>query len=173
MERLTACKQDPPSTGVDDLFHTYADMVYRLAFLRTRSSADAEDVLQEVFVRCLRSRPRWTDAEHQKAWFIRVTLNCTKSLVTSAWRRHTASLESAPPDDDALLTEMREETAVYGAVLELPEQYRTVIHLHYYEGYGLREIAALTGSTEAAVKSRLFCARELLRQRLKGEEFDV
>lgn len=98
MERLTACKQDPPSTGVDDLFHTYADMVYRLAFLRTRSSADAEDVLQEVFVRCLRSRPRWTDAEHQKAWFIRVTLNCTKSLVTSAWRRHTASLESAPPD---------------------------------------------------------------------------
>ena len=68
---------------------------------------------------------------------------------------------------------MREETGVYGVVLDLPEQYRTVIHLHYYEGYGLREIAALTGSTEAAVKSRLFRARELLRQRLKGEGIDV
>ncbi len=173
MERANACKQETLSAGIDELFQAYADMVYRLAFLRTRSSADAEDVLQEVFVRCLRSRPHWRDDEHRKAWFIRVTLNCTKSLVTSAWRRHTAPLESAAPDADALLTEMREETGVYGVVLDLPEQYRTVIHLHYYEGYGLREIAALTGSTEAAVKSRLFRARELLRQRLKGEGIDV
>ena len=100
MERANACKQETLSAGIDELFHAYADMVYRLAFLRTRSSADAEDVLQEVFVRCLRSRPHWRDDEHRKAWFIRVTLNCTKSLVTSAWRRHTAPLESAAPDAD-------------------------------------------------------------------------
>ena len=147
-------------------------MVYRLAFLRTKSAADAEDVLQEVFVRCLRSNPAWADAEHQKAWFIRVTINCSKSLVTSAWRRHATPLETVP-EPDSLLTEMQEETDVYGAVLQLPQKYRTAIHLYYYEGYSVREIAQMTGSTEPAVKSQLFRARELLREQLKGEFIDV
>lgn len=172
MEQTTACKQSPPIAGAEALFQAYADMVYRLAFLRTRSAADAEDVLQEVFVRCLRSGPSWTDAEHQKAWMIRVTINCTKSLATSAWRRHAVPLDSVPERDD-LVTEMREETDVYGAVLALPQKYRTVIHLYYYEGYSIREIATMTGTTESAVKSQLFRARDMLREQLKGEYFDV
>ena len=157
----------PPILDADELFHTYADMVYRLAFLRLRSSADAEDILQEVFVRCLRNGKAFYDAEHQKAWLIRVTVNCTKTLATSAWRRHTV------PERDDVLTEMEDHTDVYAAVLALPKDYRTAIHLHYYEGYSVREIAKLTGSTEQAIKSRLFRARGMLHERLKGDYQDV
>ena len=157
----------PPILDADELFHTYADMVYRLAFLRLRSSADAEDILQEVFVRCLRNGKAFHDAEHQKAWLIRVTVNCTKTLATSAWRRHTV------PERDDVLTEMEDHTDVYAAVLALPRDYRTAIHLYYYEGYSVREIAKLVGSTEQAVKSRLFRARGMLHERLKGDYQDV
>lgn len=157
----------PPILDADELFHTYADMIYRLAFLRLRSSADAEDILQEVFVRCLRNGKAFHDAEHQKAWLIRVTVNCTKTLATSAWRRHTV------PERDDVLTEMEDHTDVYAAVLALPKDYRTAIHLHYYEGYSVREIAKLTGSTEQAIKSRLFRARGMLHERLKGDYQDV
>ena len=157
----------PPILDADELFHTYADMVYRLAFLRLRSSADDEDILQEVFVRCLRNGKAFHDAEHQKAWLIRVTVNCTKTLATSAWRRHTV------PERDDVLTEMEDHTDVYAAVLALPKDYRTAIHLHYYEGYSVREIAKLTGSTEQAIKSRLFRARGMLHERLKGDYQDV
>ena len=81
--------------------------------------------------------------------------------------------EEVEPEPDSLLTEMQEETDVYGAVLQLPQKYRTAIHLYYYEGYSVREIAQMTGSTEPAVKSQLFRARELLREQLKGEFIDV
>lgn len=156
-----------PICDADLLFQTYADMIYRLAFLRLKSSADAEDILQEVFVRCLNNRTSFRDAEHQKAWLIRVTINCTKTLATSAWCRHTV------PERDNVLTEMEDHTDVYAAVLALPRDYRTAIHLYYYEGYSVREIAKLVGSTEQAVKSRLFRARGMLHDQLKGEYQDV
>lgn len=160
--RLTAHDE-----GVEALYGRYADMVYRLAFLRTRSGTDADDVLQEVFLRALRANPVWRDREHQKAWFIRVTINCTKSLLTSAFRRHTAPL------DDNLLTEMEERTEVYGKVLQLPVKYRTIVHLYYYEGYHVEEIARMLSANPSTVKSWLFRARDMLREELKGEFLDV
>ena len=72
-----------------------------------------------------------------------------------------------------MLTEMEDHTDVYAAVLALPRDYRTAIHLYYYEGYSVREIAKLVGSTEQAVKSRLFRARGMLHDQLKGEYQDV
>lgn len=161
----------PPITDADALYHAYADMVYRLAFLRLKSHADAEDILQEVFVRCLRQEGKFRDAEHQKAWLIRVTINCTKTLATSAWRRHTVS-ESENARDE-VLAEMEDHSDVYAAVMELPQDQRTAIHLYYYEGYSVKEIAAIVRSSEFAVKSRLFRARECLHERLKGEYSDV
>ena len=153
--------------NADALFEAYADMVYRLAFLRTKSAADADDVLQEVFLRVLRAKPDWNDREHQKAWFLKVTINCSKSLLTSAWRRHTV------PEDENLLTVMQTTTEVYPYVLALPAKYRTVVHLYYYEGYKVAEIAKMLGAGESTVKSRLFRARDMLREQLKGEFQDV
>ena len=163
---LNAC-MSPPIEGAEALFKCYGDMVYRLAFLRTKSAADADDIVQEVFLRCLRAPRYWNSAEHQKAWFLTVTLNCTKSLLTSAFRRHTV------PERDDLLVEMEEQTEVYGEVLKLPTQYRTAVHLFYYEGYTVAEIAKLMNAKEGTVKSWLFRARDMLRETLKGVYFDV
>lgn len=162
-------KASPPiaADNVDALFEAYADMVYRLAFLRTKSAADADDTVQEVFLRALRAKPAWNDLNHQKAWFLKVTINCTKSLLTSAWRRHTV------PEDENLLLEMQTQTDVYPYVLALPVKYRTVVHLYYYEGYRVAEIARMTGANESTVKSQLFRARDMLREQLKGEFQDV
>lgn len=156
-----------PATDIDALFQTYADMVYRLAFLRTKSGADADDITQEVFIRCMRAQPEWNDASHQKAWFLTVTINCTNSLLSSAWRKRTTELR------DTVLSEMEDHTDVYAAVLKLEEKYRTVVHLHYYEGYKVEEIAKMLHCSANTVKSHLFRARDMLRKQLKGVYFDV
>ena len=164
------CMQDerelPVNHDLDTLFHTYGDMVYRLALVRTRSVADAEDVVQEVFLRCLKSGPSFESAEHQKAWLIKVTVNCTKSLLGSAFRRHSV------PEDAAgqLVSEDAEpDSTVYDAVMKLPEKYRTAIHLYYYEDYSVKEIADAMRSTESTVKSWLYRARGMLKEELGGE----
>ena len=95
----------PPSEAVplslEALYAAYGDMIYRLALQRTRNRADAEDVLQDVFFRCLRRAPEFESREHQKAWLIRAALNSSNSLLSSAFRRHRAdesALELLPGD---------------------------------------------------------------------------
>lgn len=156
------CTQDE----LEYLFNHYSDMVYRLALIRTHSSSDAEDVVQDVFLRCLRAKPAFVSDEHCKAWLLRVTLNCSKNMLGSAYRRHRVSdevLNYLPAEQKESLSE------VYDAVLALPQKYATAVHLHYYEGYSIKEIANLLGCTDSAVKSWLYRARALLKERLKGE----
>ena len=136
----------------------YGDMVWRLSLARTASVHDAEDVFQEVFLRYLRHQDRLNGAEHIRAWLIRCTINCSKSLLAAPWRRTVAleeTLAAAPMDEEA--------RAVYAAVLSLPQIYRTAIHLYYYEGLSVAEIAQATGCREGTVKSRLSRGRELLK----------
>ncbi len=136
----------------------YGDMVWRLSLARTASVHDAEDVFQEVFLRYLRHQDHLNGAEHIRAWLIRCTVNCSKSLLTAPWRRRTVALE------EALAAPMDEEArAVYAAVLSLPQIYRTAIHLYYYEGLSVAEIAQATGCREGTVKSRLSRGRALLK----------
>jgi len=146
-------------------FDTYGDMVYRLALTRTRNLTDAEDIVQDVFLRYLRSAPAVLSPEHEKAWLLRVTINCTKSLATSAWRQQTTALpdDIAMADDLATPDAIVESHSVIGAVSQLPENYRTVIHLYYYEGYKTAEIAEMLSANDATVRSWLSRAREVLR----------
>ena len=167
---METCKktrqQTPVNNDLDALFVTYGDMVYRLALVRTRSAADAEDVVQEVFLRCLKNNPTFESAEHQKAWLIKVTLNCSKSIRGSAFRRH-----SVPEDAAGELAANAEEpdSTVYDAVMRLPEKYRTAIHLYYYESYSVKEIASVMRTTESTVKSWLHRARGMLKDALGGD----
>lgn len=149
---------------IEELYNRYADMVYRLAFARVKNRYDADDVLQEVFLRYLRAKDPPTQPEHQKALLIRITLNCTKSFFTSAAARHNVALRED-------LAEQSQNGETLDAVLRLPKKYRTVIHLHYYCGYSIEEIAALTENPPSTVKSQLHRAREKLRVQLKGEDF--
>ncbi len=156
----------PVNNDLDTLFRTYGDMVYRLALVRTRSVADAEDVVQEVFLRCLRNNPSFLSAEHQKAWLIKVTINCSKSLLGSAFRRHSVPEDAA---GELVSEDDPPDSTVYDAVMRLPEKYRTAIHLYYYEDYSVKEIASAMRTTESTVKSWLHRARGMLKEELGGE----
>ena len=143
----------------------WGDMVYRLALARTANVPDAEDVFQEVFLRYFRHEDRFHTDEHRKAWLLRCTINRCKSVLSSPWRRRTVPLETAAGvgvEDD-----YRE---VYSAVLALPAKYRAVIHLHYFEGLSVAEMAAALQSTEGTVKSQLSRGRALLRDLLEEVE---
>ena len=143
----------------------WGDMVYRLALARTANVPDAEDVFQEVFLRYFRHEDRFQSDEHRKAWFIRCTVNRCKSLLTSPWRRRTVPLETA--EEVGVEDDYRE---VYSAVLSLPAKYRAVIHLHYFEGLSVAEMAQTLNVPEGTVKSQLSRGRALLRDMLKEVE---
>lgn len=148
---------------IDYVLTEYSNMVYRLALSRTRNIADAEDIVQEVFLRLVNKKPEFENEEHRKAWLIRVTVNCSSKLLTSAWFRRTVPLE------EELKFETKEKNDVYYAVMELPLKYRTVIHLYHYEDMSITQISEVLGIKESTVKSQLLRARQLLKTKLKGE----
>ena len=142
----------------------WGDMVWRLALARTRHIQDSEDVFQEVFARFFRHEEELENDQHRKAWLIRCTLNCTNTLLSARWRTNL-------PLEEAVTQCMApEDRQVYSAVLALPQKYRTALHLHYYEGYSVEEIAALTGARPGTVKSWLSRGREKLAAELKGDD---
>lgn len=143
----------------------YSNMIFRLAFARTKNSHDAHDILQEVFLRYIKSNKDFINEEHKKAWLIKTTINCSKTLLSSAWFRKTTGL------DDNITQELKEKSEVYYAVLKLPKKYRTVIHLFYYEDMSITEIANLLNIKESTIKSQLHRARKKLKEILKEEEF--
>ena len=139
------------------------DAVYRLAYCRLGSRADAEDVFQEVFLRLLRDTTEFRDSEHLKAWLLRVTINHCKNHLASAWFRKRADLDEGIPALDSA------ELEVVTAVAALPVKYRAVVHLYYFEGYSTKEIADILHSRPNTVSSRLSRARALLAKALKEE----
>ena len=154
-------------TGAQDdagrLVETYSSMLLRLACTRLENHADAEDVVQEVFLKRLTVGAAFRDAEHEKAWLIRTTLHRAADLRKATARRNV-------PLEEALLASAPEpENQLLAAVRALPEKYGAVIHLHYYEGYSLKEIGKLLGLPAATVGTRLARGRERLRQSLKEE----
>lgn len=148
----------------ENAFEKYADMVYRLSFVRTKSKADSDDILQEVFLRYLKIWQDIESEEHLKAMLLRITVNCSNSLKTSFWFKKTEEL-----DENLAVTDNISETSVLNEVLKLPLKYRTVIHLHYYCGYSIEEIARIEKIKPATVKTHLHRARLILKDTLKEE----
>jgi len=159
----------PVNDSVESILEKYSDMVFRIAYSRTKNSHDAEDVMQDVFLRYIKSKPCFESEEHEKAWFIRVTINRTKSLLTSSWFKRTTGLDQNQCED-ALSTFITERSEVFYAVLELPKDMRTVVHLYYYEDYSVREIAGLMDKSESCIKSVLMRARKKLKNLLEVNE---
>ena len=145
-------------------WEAHGGAVYRLALVYLGRPADAEDVTQEAFCRLLDRSPAFADGAHEKRWLLQVTANLCRDQLKSSWRRQTAALAEELP------AEGPEEAGVWEAVLALPETYRGPIHLHYYEGYSVAEVAALLRLSPSAVKMRLKRGRELLKLELGEEE---
>ena len=148
----------------EEVFERYADMVYRLGFVRTKNRYDADDILQEVFLRYMKVWQNMQSQDHIKATLIKITVNCSNNLLTSSWFKKTDplsdTLKAADIPDDSTLA----------AVLKLPVKYRTAIHLHYYMGYSVEEIANITSTKVATVKTQLFRGREKLKNALETED---
>ncbi len=147
-----------------------ADTVVRLCMVYFGNRADADDVFQTVMLRYALSETVFENAEHEKAWVIRVTVNVCKDMLKSAARRRSAPLEAASCVP-AKTPESQHE--VLDAVMTLPEKYRSVIYLHYYEGYTAPEIAELLGKNANTVYTLLTRARKRLAKLLGGEDCDA
>lgn len=146
-------------------FRKYADTVYRLAFVRTGSRNDSDDILQEVFLRYIKVWGKMESEEHVKATLIRITVNCSNSLLTSAWFKKTD-----PLDENISASYANSAESALSEVLKLPVKYRTVIHLYYYMGYSVAEIASITKTNPSTVKTRLARARGQLKKTLEAED---
>lgn len=144
----------------------YADTIRRICLCHLKNRADTEDVFQTVFLKYLLYEGDFESGEHEKAWFIRVTLNACKDYLKSLLRRRESPLELLEEEGQGLDEEGRE---VLEAVLSLPGKYRDAIYLHYYEGYSAAEIGKLLGKAEGTVFSLLSRGRDLLRERLGGD----
>lgn len=140
--------------------------VFAAAFSLLKHREDAEDVVQDVFLRYYTGKKQFSSDEHLRAWLLRVTVNRAKDLLRTACRQRCVPLELDPGVEAFPSDESRE---LLRAVSELPEPYRIVIHLHYYEDYPVKEIARILRMPQATVKTRLFRGRELLKHSFEEE----
>lgn len=141
----------------------YFDSIYRLVLCRTKNKDSADDIVQEVFYKYIKTDREFDTEEHVKAWLIRVAINQSNSYFTSNWFKKTEPL------NENLVFESEEKSDVYYAVMSLPQKYRTVIHLFYYEDMPVSRISEYLGINESTVKSQLKRGREMLSAKLKGE----
>ena len=146
---------------VDEVVGKYSNMVYRLALAQMKNKQDAEDVFQDVFLRYI-SKPRTFESEvHRKAWLIRVNINRSRSLWAAMFRK-------TEPLDEALAAESNAEDDISEYLAILPQKYRPVIHLFYYEELSIKQISGVLGAKESTVRTWLTRARSILREKLRG-----
>lgn len=148
---------------VEVFVDNYSNTVYQLALAKTKNQQMAEDIFQDVFLKLIKKKKVFENKEHEKAWIIRVTLNCCNDMWKSAWQRHTVPLEEY--HEYKITTEINED--VYAAVMNLPEMYRIPIHLFYYEEMSIAEIGKGLKLNKNTVATRLKRARESLKEILK------
>lgn len=143
----------------------YSDMIRRICLLYLKNRDDTEDVFQEVFLKYILRSDVFENAQHEKAWFIRVTLNACKDFLKSLFRRSTIPLDLLSEEPAAVVPDYSE---ILELVLSLPEKYKDAVYLHYYEGYTAREIGQILNRKENTVYSLLSRGRELLKLELGG-----
>lgn len=178
--------------NVQSVITEYSDTVYRLAYAMMRNPNDADDIYQEVFLRYIRRRPVFHSPDHARAWMLKVTANCCKNHWKSPWadgRMEPLERQDRDGNSHDMLekygAEKIQETGITGEdpaqqfqerwqreqlrcrIGELPEQYRLVIHLYYYEELSTEEIARLLHRRTSTVRTQLVRARQQLRDILK------
>jgi len=145
----------------------YQNMVYRTALHALGENQDADDAVQEVFLRLFSFRGAFESEEHLRRWLLRVAVNYCRDVLKSPWRRRRVPLEETP---EVPVFDRPEQAALYREVMALPAKYRTVLDLFYYEELSAREIGKLLGVGTSTVTTRLARARRRLRERL-GEDW--
>ncbi len=165
--------RNPSASGLsfDELYERYATDVLRVSYYYLGDRQRAEDVTQDVFVRLITSHPDLLPGR-EKAWLLKVALNRCRDLWRGAWLRKVVlghpAFELFPADDE--IGRIAENASLAEAVNRLPAVFKEVVLLHYYQGYGVSEIASMLDISEGTVSSRLSRARSRLQSDLKGDE---
>lgn len=146
------------------LAEQYRDRLFAAAFQVCGNAADAEDAAQEALLRYHLSDKEFENQEHIRAWLLRVAVNWAKNISRSFWRRNTLPLEEYM---ETLTFDCQESREIFREVMALPEKYRLVIHLYYYEDYSVEEIARILGIRVSNVKVRLSRGRQMLKATLQ------
>ncbi len=155
-------KQTISIRQLEEAYDAYGTAVYRLAMAFLGQRLDAEDITQETFCRLLYRAPVFSNEEHLKRWLLQVAANLCRNQLRGFWRKRVAQL------DDTIPAIVPEEREALKAVLNLPDKYKLPVHLYYYEGYSVAEIAEILKLGQSAVKMRLKRGRELLKTELEG-----
>lgn len=171
MKEISLCSD----RDFEEVLSLYNKMIYRLAYARTGNIQDAEDITQEVFLRYINSDTVFQSEEHRKAWLLRVTVNCSKDMVASYWNRNRSDISAEEPTEERKKSPQEtweEKNYVLEAVRSLPEKYRVVVHLFYYEELSAEQIANVTDCSLPTVKTRLHRARKMLEKILKEDIYE-
>lgn len=157
-----------PNELCEKNIYKYSDTVYRLAYALVKNRHDADDIHQEVFVRYITNHVQFKNGEHERAWFLRVTINCCKNYWKRAWVKRVIPLT----EEENLVAESAGEKypELIETVKALPYKYRIVIHLYYFEDLSIEEISQLIKVKTSTVRTQLTRARALLKKKLKEEE---
>lgn len=160
------------------MVQTYLDMVYRFALCYTKSQQDANDVVQEVFLKLYTLNPEFSDAEHERRWLLHVTSNLSKNYLNVFWNKNTKglgsdeeqyseikSVEETQPEENYIGKERRKK--VFDAVMSLAPKYRVCIYMYYFEEYSTVDISKILSVNTSTIRSRLKRARKLLNEMLK------
>ncbi|MDD4700517.1 MAG: sigma-70 family RNA polymerase sigma factor [Oscillospiraceae bacterium] len=153
---------------IEEIYAKYVDTIYRVCFLFMKNQADTEDALQATFIKLMERTVEFADEQHEKAWLICVASNiCRNNL--KHWFRKTIDISSLPLVDEALDPQIK---TTVKRVLCLPDKYKTVIYMYYYEGYKTKEIAEILNKNESTVRSYLRIGRNLLKIDIGGEIYE-
>ncbi len=142
----------------------YSDMLYKICLVILCNEQDVQDAIQDTFCRYLEKKPDFRDEEHEKAWLIKVATNICRDMI-----RFRVRHPKVPIDEVENFLVAPEQKEILKELLELPIKHKTVIYLHYVEGYSIKEIADILGITESAVKSRLLRGRKQMRDTVRME----
>ena len=153
------------SDRLEELLDRHEDTLFRAALAILGDVQEAEDAVQDTFLRYLEKRPELRVGDHEKAWLLKVTANRCKSILRTRRRRPTVELLDIYP-----VPEEEGSRELMEAILTLPANQRSAVHLHYYEGYTSEEIGAILGQRPGTVRSHLSRARDALRRYLLEEE---
>lgn len=150
----------------EEVVSNYSDMLIRLVFQNTKNMADAEDIVQEVYIKLLDYKKDFQSLEHLKAWLIRVAINKCKDHFRTSWFR---KVEPLAEDYDVMAPEEKE---IFEALFELDKESRNIIYLHYYEGYKIKEIATIMKKNLNTINSKLQRGRQKLKLIIEEGESD-
>lgn len=154
----------------EHIVNEYGDALLRMCFMYLKDYTMAEDAVQETFLRAFRHQKEFKGKASIKTWITRIAINVCKDMLSDTWIRHRADEEMADVPDEKENT-MEERYVIASKVASLPEKYKEVVLLHYYQELKLQEIADILGEKEATIKTRLKRARNMLRKDLE-EAFD-